>query len=110
MAYDTVSPDIDNDAPWELACGNELIRTLTGVNPRGGMTGGLIVAQFWTRPKPEHALLMAAAPELLRAVQLLHPSHCSPGCWCARGRDIDGYGHEPGCLMAQVALKKAGVP
>lgn len=48
---------------WELI-GRDMIRT-----KRTADGGGMVVAQFWTSPAPEHAALMVAAPELLEALK-----------------------------------------
>lgn len=55
--------------PWEADGTGGIIRTKTGVNERGGMTGGVCVAQFWTRPSKADARLIAASPDMLEALR-----------------------------------------
>ena len=55
--------------PWEESGSRNIIRTKTFANERGGLSGGVLVAQFWTTPSAEDARLMAAAPELLEALR-----------------------------------------
>lgn len=50
---------------WELV-GRDMIRT-----KRTADGGGMIVAQFWTSPTPEHAAMMVAAPQVLAALKAL---------------------------------------
>ena len=55
--------------PWEESGSRNIIRTQTYPNERGGLSGGVMVAQFWTTPSVADARLMAAAPELLALLQ-----------------------------------------
>lgn len=57
--------------PWEIDGTGQIVRTATGVNERGGMTGGLFVAQFFGGGLPsEHdARLIAAAPDMHDALR-----------------------------------------
>lgn len=56
--------------PWEAAALGTIIRTKTGVNERGGMTGGVLVAQFFGADRPAEAdvNLMVAAPDMYDAL------------------------------------------
>jgi len=47
--------------PWEIDGARSVIRSKTGVNARGGMTGGVLVAQFWTAPSAGDAAFFLAA-------------------------------------------------
>jgi len=69
------------------------------VNSSDGVTARLSIA---------YCPLHRAAPELVSALKAVTPPHRSKGrCWCSVGHDIDLYGHEGSCQMAQRALYKA---
>jgi hypothetical protein len=42
--------------------------------------------------------------ELESTIRDLTPTWRGPGCWCSRGWDIAGHGHEPQCVRAAAAL------
>jgi len=89
---------------WELI-GRDMIRT-----KRTADGGGMIVAQFWTSPAPEHAALMVAAPglvaELKAAVGYMRNARIDLETGATKAtaiRTIDG-----GIKRAEAALAKAG--
>ena len=82
---------------WELI-GRDMIRT-----KRTADGGGMVVAQFWTSPAPEHAALMATAPELYDALadtlRILEAVKLSAGLGPKQVARMD---------VAKAALAKAG--
>lgn len=83
--------------PWEDAGSGDVIRTKH--------SGGVLVAQFWTRPSVADRALIVAAPELLEALSALvqrFEVYAGPN-------DMHAGHHDVALLVkARAALAKAG--
>ena len=92
--------------PWEIDGARSVIRTKTGVNARGGMTGGVLVAQFWTAPSAGDAAFLLGAvhahDDLVAALndtlKMLEAAHRQLGMYSA---------DNPRIVKARTALAKA---
>lgn len=95
-----VAPE-GNDGQWERVS-RDMIRTKRNADG----SGGIIVAQFWTAPTEAHAQMMAAAPELVAALQGLVGEHIKRGG--AFDEPCGSSEQTPEINAALAALKLAG--
>lgn len=80
------------------------------IRPAGRVDEGLVMADI-REPLHENgrevALLVAAAPEMARAILALRRPDGS--CWCHHSRDIYEFGHDTVCGNTSRLLKRIGV-